>query len=97
MPARETSAWFPAILLQDKPSQLQYLQNYVPRRPDLPEYNICEGDIKDFNFAVCVDTSPRYFGIWKYPINILIERLFLITTTKGKVDVSGRGLEILKQ
>ena len=63
MPARETSAWFPAILLQDKPSQLQYLQNYVPRRPDLPDQYICEGEIKDFNFAVCVDTSPRYFGI----------------------------------
>ena len=33
----------------------------------------------------------------KYPLTSLIGRLFLITTTKGKVDVSGRGLEILKQ
>ena len=57
------SDWTRFEIRANKPSQLQNLQDYVPRRPKhLPHHTICEGEIKEYNFANCVDNSPKYFG-----------------------------------
>lgn len=49
-------------IVPNKRPQLQYLQEFAPRRIQHQPKSVYEGEIEEYNFTELIDKEPKYFG-----------------------------------